>query len=118
MKYIALIFTFIFILFAGWQYNDPDPILWIPIYLISAYATFRTYQEKANVEMLLVLIVISFVGGLNSWQAMTAWEGFFSEGAGISMKTMNQELAREACGLWIATVSFVICIGIDKFRSS
>jgi hypothetical protein len=118
MKYIALIFTFIFILFAGWQYNDPDPILWIPIYLIAAYATFRTYQEKANVEMLLVLIVISFVGGLNSWQAMTAWEGFFSEGAGISMKTVNQELAREACGLWIATVSFVICIGIDKFRSS
>jgi Transmembrane family 220, helix len=117
MKYIALIFTFIFILFAGWQYNDPDPILWIPIYLIAAYATFRTYQGKANGEMLLVLIVLSFAGGMNSWQAMTAWEGFFSEGAGISMKTVNQELAREACGLWICTISFMICWEIDRFRS-
>jgi hypothetical protein len=117
MKYIALFFTIIFLLFAVLQYNDPDPILWIPIYLIAAYASFRTYQGQANKEMLLVLIVLSFVGGLNSWQAMTAWEGFFSEGAGISMKTVNQELAREACGLWIATVSFVICWGIDKFRT-
>jgi Transmembrane family 220, helix len=115
MKYIALIFTLIFILFAGWQYNDPDPMLWIPIYLIAAYVTFRTYQGKANPEMLLVLIVISFAGGLNSWTAMSSWEGFFSEGGGFSMKTVNQELAREACGLWICTVSFMICWEIDKF---
>jgi hypothetical protein len=114
MKYTALFFTFIFLLFAAWQYNDPDPILWIPMYLIAAYANFRTYQGKANLEMLWVLIILSFVGGLNSWQAMTAWEGFFSEGAGISMKTMNQELAREACGLWIATVSFMICLGMGR----
>lgn len=117
MKYIALIFTFIFLLFAGWQYNDPDPILWIPIYLIAAYANFRTYQGKANPEMLLVLIVMSFAAGMNTWSMMSAWEGFFSEGAGISMKTLNQELAREACGLWIGTISLMICWEIDRFSN-
>ncbi len=115
MKYIALIFTLIFLLFAGWQYNDPDPILWIPIYLIAAYATFRTFQGKANSEMLLVLIVISFAGGMNSWNMMTAWEGFFTEGGGLSMKSHNQELAREAFGLWVCTVSFMICWEMDRF---
>jgi hypothetical protein len=118
MKYIALFFTLVFLLFAGWQYNDPDPILWIPIYLIAAYATFRTYQGKANPEMLLVLIVLSFAAGMNTWNMMTSWEGFFSEGGGLSMKTMNQELAREACGLWICTVSFMICWEIDRFENS
>lgn len=116
MKYIALIFTPIFILFAGWQYNDPDPILWIPIYLVAAYATFRTFQGKANQEMLLVLIIISFAGGMNLWNMMTMWEGFFTEGAGISMKSNNQELAREACGLWICTFAFMMCLGIDHFQ--
>jgi len=118
MKYIALIFTIIFLLFAGLQYNDPDPILWIPIYLIAAYATLKTFQGKTNPEMLLVLIVLSFAGGMNSWNLMTAWEGFFTDGAGISMKTQNQELAREACGLWICTISFMICWGINRFSKT
>ena len=115
MKYIALIFTIIFLLFAGLQYNDPDPMLWIPLYLVAVYANFRTFQGKANAEMLLVLIVLSFAGGMNSWNTMTVWEGFFTEGAGISMKSNNQELAREACGLWICTVSFMICWEINRY---
>jgi len=118
MKYLALIFTIIFLLFAGLQYNDPDPMLWIPIYLIATYATFRTFQGKTNPEMLLILIVLSFAGGINSWNTMTAWEGFFTEGAGISMKSNNQELAREACGLWICTISFMICWEIDRFSKT
>ena len=115
MKYIALIFTIIFLLFAGLQYNDPDPLLWIPLYLVAVYVNFRTFQGKANAEMLLVLIVLSFAGGMNSWNTMTVWEGFFTEGAGISMKSNNQELAREACGLWICTVSFMICWEINRY---
>lgn len=118
MKYIALIFTIIFLLFAGLQYNDPDPILWIPIYLIAAYATLRTFQGKTNSEMLLILIVLSFVGGVSTWNLMTAWEGFFTAGAGISMKSQNQEFAREACGLWICTVSFMICWEINRFSKT
>ena len=118
MKYIALIFTIILLLFGGLQFNDPDPMLWIPIYLIAAYANFRTFQGKANPEMLLVLIVLSFAGGMNSWNTMTVWEGFFTEGAGISMKSNNQELAREACGLWICTVSFMICWEINRYSKS
>lgn len=118
MKYIALIFTIILLLFAGLQFNDPDPMLWIPIYLIAAYVNFRTFQGKANSEMLLVLIVLSFAGGMNSWNLMTVWEGFFTEGAGISMKSNNQELAREACGLWICTVSFMICWEINRYSKS
>lgn len=38
---------------------------------------------------------------------MTQWEGFFTEGAGMEMKTLNQELAREAVGLMICVVCFL-----------
>jgi hypothetical protein len=36
MKILNGIFTLLFILFAGLQYNDPDPYVWIPIYLYAA----------------------------------------------------------------------------------
>jgi hypothetical protein len=43
---------------------------------------------------------------------MTAWEGFMTDG--LAMKTMNQELAREAVGLWIASFSFAIYLITGK----
>lgn len=108
MKYIHLILCLIFLLFAGWQYNDPDPILWITIYLIAAYCAFKAFKSQSNKELLLVLIVISTAAGINSWLQMTAWEGVITDT--ISMKTHNQELAREALGLGICALSFLVAI--------
>ncbi len=106
----------IFLLFAVWQYNDPDPILWIPVYLVAVYCSFRAYQEKSNPELLTVATVMTFVAGLNTWFQMTSWEGFFSEGSGLSMKTINQELAREACGLWICTFAYLLFLGMHILK--
>lgn len=36
MKVFNLIFCVLFVLFAGLQYNDPDPYVWMPIYLYGA----------------------------------------------------------------------------------
>lgn len=41
MRIFNYAFFVLFLLFAGLQYNDPDPYLWIPIYL---YAAFFSYQ--------------------------------------------------------------------------
>ncbi len=41
-----LVAAILFVLFAGLQYNDPDPYIWIPIYVVSAYVCFQTYKGK------------------------------------------------------------------------
>jgi hypothetical protein len=105
MKYISLALFLIFLLFTGWQYNDPDPILWIPIYGIAAYCAWKSFKGQSNSEMLIVLAVISTAAAINSWTQMTAWEGVIT--GTISMKTHNQELARESLGLGICAVSFL-----------
>jgi Transmembrane family 220, helix len=105
MKYISLTFFVIFLLFTYWQFNDPDPILWIPIYGIAAYCAFRSYQGAANKEMVLVLAFMAAAAGINSWTQMTAWEGLITEG--LAMKTHNQEVAREALGLGICVVALL-----------
>ena len=46
MKLFNYLFVFIFILFAAVQYNDPDPYLWIPIYLYPGVLCFLAAREK------------------------------------------------------------------------
>ena len=45
-KISNLIFAIIFILFAGLQYNDPDPVLWISIYLYAVIICFMAYRNN------------------------------------------------------------------------
>lgn len=45
MKVFNLIFGLLFIISAGLQFNDPDPVLWIFIYLTAAILLLRAYQE-------------------------------------------------------------------------
>ena len=59
MKTLNYIFAFIFIIFAALQYNDPDPYLWIPIYLYPAYLCI---QEARNKKVLKEFYQIGFIG--------------------------------------------------------
>jgi len=51
MKAFNIAFCLIFILFAALQYNDPDPYIWVPIYLYTAVlcwlAARKRYYTKA-----------------------------------------------------------------------
>lgn len=106
------IFGILFSMFTYWQLNDPDPILWVPVYATAVYTSLQAMRGKTNPELLLILFCLSFFAGLQLWVEMTAWEGFLTDG--LSMKTHNQELAREAVGLWIATGSFALFYGLEK----
>lgn len=46
MKIFNYIFAFLFVLFAALQYNDPDPYLWIPIYLYTAILCWFAARNK------------------------------------------------------------------------
>jgi hypothetical protein len=102
----GILFTIVFILFTYWQFNDPDPILWVPIYATASYVAFQAYRDQLNQELLIILFILTTTAGIQIWSEMTAWEGFITDG--LSMKTMNQELAREAVGLWIVSVAFAL----------
>lgn len=46
MKIFNLVFVMLFVLFAALQYNDPDPWLWIPIYLFAAILCWLAFRGK------------------------------------------------------------------------
>jgi hypothetical protein len=107
MRYIALFFSLIYLLFAYWQINDPDPIWWMALYLLAAIVSFRTFRNRYSQESLIILSVLYLANAINSFQQISNYEGFFTEGAGLNMKTINQELAREATGLCICVFTFI-----------
>ena len=107
MRYVALAFFVIYILFAYWQLNDSDPIWWVTLYLVPAFVSFKAFQQKYNLELLITLSALYFSNALNSWLQISAYEGFFMEDSGLSMKTYNQELAREVAGLSTCIFSYL-----------
>ena len=109
---LGILFSIVFLLFTYWQFNDPDPILWVPIYGVATFVSFQAFRGFVNKELLAVLFVLSAMAGIQLWMEMTAWEGFMTDG--LAMKTMNQELAREAVGLWITSLSFAIYYLLEK----
>lgn len=48
MKIFNYFFVFTFILFAALQYNDPDPYIWMPLYLYAAWLCFQSTRQKFN----------------------------------------------------------------------
>jgi hypothetical protein len=46
MKIFNLAFAILFVVCAGLQYNDPDPYLWIPIYMYAAILCFLAFRGK------------------------------------------------------------------------
>lgn len=46
MKVFNIFFCLVFILFAALQYNDPDPWLWMPIYLYTALLCWLAFRNR------------------------------------------------------------------------
>jgi len=46
MKVFNILFVVLFIIAAALQYNDPDPYIWMPIYLFGAFLCYKAIQQK------------------------------------------------------------------------
>ena len=108
MKYVNIVLCAFMVLFAGVQYNDPDAIFWIVIYLIPAFwagmVAFRPHVARAKTPLaLLGASVAAYVVGTvyywpttpEFWRKDVWWE---------------TETAREGMGMMIATVVLAIAL--------
>lgn len=103
-KVIAIVFGLLFVLFAAFQYNDPDPQLWVPIYLVAAIACFLAFAGIGKPVLYVVIAVGYVIAAVYQWPPR--FEGFlFSE---MGMRSTNIELAREAGGLAICAAVMLL----------
>jgi Transmembrane family 220, helix len=111
MKIFNIFFCLVFILFAALQYNDPDPYVWMPIYLYTAALCWLAFRNKfypvaylagITVYALYALYKVFDQNGLIDWMTK-----HHSENIAATMKAEKPwiEESREFFGL-------VILIGV------
>lgn len=61
MKVFNLIFCLLFVFSAALQYNDPDPYLWIPIYMYGALLCWLAFRNRYYPKAYLIGIFIYLV---------------------------------------------------------
>lgn len=58
MKLFNFICSLLFVFFAALQYNDPDPYIWIPVYLYTAVLCWMAFRGKYYIEAYLIGITV------------------------------------------------------------
>ncbi|UTA69511.1 MULTISPECIES: transmembrane 220 family protein [Emticicia] len=104
-KILLWIFMAMFIYAAIVQYNDPDPYVWVPTYLIPVFLCYHKMKGKGEPIMFFTIGLLYLMWAIN--QFPPAWEGVVLNEMG--MKTINIELARESLGLGICTLAMWVC---------
>lgn len=58
MKAFNVVFIVLFTVFAILQYNDPDPYIWVPIYLFGAFICYQAYKKSYSSTFYTIGLVI------------------------------------------------------------
>lgn len=106
IRYTAFFLAFLFIVFAIFQYNDPDPFVWIPIYGIAAFISIGVALNRIVLPVLIVAMVLYLVGAVVMWPS--SYEGLTLDmGYKIEIEEARESLGLLICGLAMAFYSFV-----------
>ena len=96
------LWSLLFLLFAYWQWNDPDPEIWLSIYGFAAVMCALAAFRRFDLPVLFASGLAALIGGLYLFPpSVTDWISQESQQADLSMKTHQMELARESFGLLI-----------------
>lgn len=114
MKAFNFFFCVLFIFSAALQYNDPDPYIWIPIYMYGAVLCWLAFRNKYYPKAYLVGIIIYAVYaiGLFFWKnGVLDWATKHNaEDIAATMKAEKPwiEETREFFGLLLLVIALAI----------
>jgi hypothetical protein len=117
MRWLNGLMALLFIFAALVQYNDPDPVGWIGLYLAAAGACLWSWKRPGQV------LVPAAVGGIALAWALTLVPGvvgkvpFLEMFSAWEMKNVGVEESREMYGLLIV-VFWMLVLGVQGWRAA
>ena len=123
-KFFSIVFAVLFLISAGLQWNDPDPYLWIPLYLLSALScayAFKGISAKRlnifNIAVYSVYAVYLFLekDGVISWATEHHFDSLTQSMLASSPWIEN---TREFGGLFIMLVVCAINLYVGRQQLS
>jgi len=123
LKLFNIFFCVVFILFAAVQYNDPDPYVWMPIYLYAAVLCWLAFRNKffpraylIGIAIYAVYAIYKFFDQNGVWDWMTKHDAANIAGTMKAEKPWIEE-TREFFGLVILIVVLLIDYFYAKRRA-
>ena len=106
----------IFVLFAAFQYNDPDFFIWVPIYLIVGIVIILFDRKIFNLRLTQLLLVLYIIGMFTYYPDVISWIKNGTPSITGSMKAESPfiEFIREFFGLFICCLA----LGYYAYRMS
>lgn len=113
MRYLHILLTLLMLMFIAVQYNDPDGLMWMAIYLVpalwNAVAAFRTtWLARTRVRAVLLASIAAAI-------AATAWFWPTTPAWWTMAVWYEAETAREGMGLMIVSL-VLIAVLISSMR--
>ncbi len=104
MKYLHIFIAILFVLFGAVQFNDPDPILWVSIYLGVAICAIAVFLGKGIRLLALAGFLGCMIGAAILLPDFLQWmrEGMPSIVSSMKAETPYIELVREFLGYLIS----------------
>jgi hypothetical protein len=123
-KVFSLVFAVLFLISAGLQWNDPDPYLWIPLYLLSVLSCVYAFKGMSakrlnifNIAVYSVYAVYLFLekDGVISWATEHHFDSLTQSMLASSPWIEN---TREFGGLFIMLVVCAINLYVGRQQLS
>jgi hypothetical protein len=94
------VWCLLFMLFAYWQINDPDPEWWVPAYIGGAMVCGLAAANRFPLQIIAALAVAYLICSFFFWpQEIFGWVSQEMEQKDLTMKTPEMEINREFFGL-------------------
>ena len=122
MKVFNLIFCLLFVISAALQYNDPDPYIWIPIYMYGAVLCWLAFRNKfyPRAYLIGIIVYVVYAIGLFFWKnGVLDWmTKHNAEDIAATMKAEKPwiEETREFFGLILLIVALMVNYFYSKRR--
>ncbi|WP_194775396.1 transmembrane 220 family protein [Pararhodonellum marinum] len=120
-RYFFIFWILAFLLFAYWQINDPDPEIWVSVYLVAAIFSYLAVRGIHPILPLSVCILACLIGAIYFFpDSVPEWVGYELENKDLTMKTQESEEARETFGLLVVAMvmGYSAFLGFKKQKSS
>ena len=112
-----VLFAALFVVAAGLQYNDPDPIRWIVLYGGAAVATVAALHRRGGWIAALLVVVVAAGWGATLWLSVAGHVQSSDLWRKMSEKGGKVEEMREAGGLSIVA-GWLAVSGLAGWRAS
>jgi hypothetical protein len=121
MKIFNWVFVILFLLFAALQYNDPDPIIWMSIYLYAAFLCYLSAKGAFKWRLFFAAILLFVPYAMYIFFRSTGalyWLMESNDSIASSMKAGSPwiENAREFFGLVIVLIVLCMNAYVDRAK--